>query len=56
MHYADKRTEVAAARVAQEVAAFLSQRGIAEVTVEPTAPTVEDSFMARMGAPSANAA
>ena len=56
MHYADKRTEVAAARVAQEVVAFLSQRGIAEVTVEPTAPTVEDSFMARMGAPSANAA
>jgi ABC-type multidrug transport system ATPase subunit len=56
MHYADRRTGVAADRIAQEVAAFLSQRGIAEVTVEPTAPTVEDSFMARMGAPSATAA
>jgi drug efflux transport system ATP-binding protein len=56
MHYADKRTDVAADRIAGEVQAFLSQRGVAEVTVEATTPTVEDSFMARMGAPSAKAA
>ena len=36
--------------------AFLSERGIAAVTVEPTAPTVEDSFMARMGAAPTKAA
>jgi ABC-type multidrug transport system ATPase subunit len=51
MHYADKRAEVATDRIAGDVQAFLTQRGIADVTVEPTAPTVEDSFMARMGAP-----
>jgi ABC-type multidrug transport system ATPase subunit len=51
MHYADKRTDVAAEGIVGEVQAFLSQRGIADVKVEPTRPTVEDSFMARMGAP-----
>jgi ABC-type multidrug transport system ATPase subunit len=56
MHYADQRTDVAADRIAQEVEAFLSQRGFAAVRVEPTAPTVEDSFMARMGAPPSKAA
>jgi ABC-type multidrug transport system ATPase subunit len=56
MHYADRRSDVAADRIAQEVEAFLSERGIAAVTVEPTAPTVEDSFMARMGAAPTKAA
>src|SRR5262245_25570450 len=56
MHYADKRTGLAADRIALQVQAFLSQHGIADVKVEPTAPTVEDSFMARMGAPAATVA
>jgi drug efflux transport system ATP-binding protein len=53
LHYADTRDPAAASpdQIAAEVRAFLSSRGFAGVAVEPTAPTVEDSFMARMGAP-----
>ncbi len=32
-----------------ELRAFLESRGFGNLTVEPTAPTVEDTFMARMG-------
>jgi ABC-type multidrug transport system ATPase subunit len=51
LHYADKRTDVPADRIATEMLAFLSSHGFDDASVERTAPTVEDSFIARMGAP-----
>jgi len=51
LHYADVRADAPADAVAADVRAFLEARGFHDVRVEPTAPTVEDAFMARMGAP-----
>ena len=51
LRYADARAAVAADAVAADVAAWLAARGFADVRVEPATPTVEDVFMARMGAP-----
>jgi len=34
-----------------ELRAFLQSRGFADAEVEATPPTVEDSFIAQMGAP-----
>jgi drug efflux transport system ATP-binding protein len=56
LHYADARRDLAADRIARDVQAFLTERGIADATVEPSAPTVEDAFMARMAAPGTHAA
>jgi len=50
LHYADRRAEASPGSVAAELAAFLAARGLA-ATVERVTPTVEDVFMARMGAP-----
>jgi ABC-type multidrug transport system ATPase subunit len=51
LHYADRRTQLPPDVVAAEVRAFLEARGFADIRVEATAPTVEDTFMARMGEP-----
>ena len=51
LHYVDDRTGEPPAAIANELRAFLASRGFADAIVEPTAPTVEDSFIARMGAP-----
>jgi len=51
LHYADKRGGLQAEQIAGELRAFLASRDFGEAVVEPTAPTVEDSFIARMGAP-----
>ena len=51
LHYVDGRAGQAAPALAAELQAFLASRGFADATVEPAAPTVEDSFIARMGAP-----
>jgi ABC-type multidrug transport system ATPase subunit len=51
LHYADARRDLAPERIAADVEAFLASRGFADVRVEQTAPTVEDTFIARMGAP-----
>jgi ABC-type multidrug transport system ATPase subunit len=51
LHYADARRDLAPDRIGADVAAFLASRGFADARVEPTPPTVEDSFIARMGAP-----
>jgi ABC-type multidrug transport system ATPase subunit len=51
LHYVDRRAGQPLASIADELRAFLASRGFADVTVEPTPPTVEDSFIARMGAP-----
>jgi ABC-type multidrug transport system ATPase subunit len=56
MHYSDKRTDMAADRIASELRTFLSSHGLSAVSVEPTPATVEDSFIARMSAPAAGAA
>jgi ABC-2 type transport system ATP-binding protein len=51
LHYVDGRPGEPPASIAGELEAFLTARGLADVRVEPTPPTVEDSFIARMGAP-----
>jgi ABC-type multidrug transport system ATPase subunit len=51
LHYADARRDLSPAQIAADVAAFLGSRGFAAARVEQTPPTVEDSFIARMGAP-----
>ena len=53
LHYTDRRAGEPPERIAAEIAAFLAERGFREVAVEPIAASVEDSFMARMGAASA---
>jgi hypothetical protein len=49
IHFTDKRTEVPAEAQQREIRAFLTNRGIDHLVVEATVPTVEDTFMARMG-------
>ena len=56
LHYADKRADAAVDRIAADVKAFLLSRDVDEVSVEPASPTVEDTFIARMGAPAGKAA
>jgi ABC-type multidrug transport system ATPase subunit len=51
LHYADARTELAPERIAADLLAFLSSGGFADAAVQRAAPTVEDTFIARMGAP-----
>ena len=49
-HYTDARADVPSDQLARDLVAFLTGRGFTHATVERTAPTVEDSFMARMAA------
>jgi ABC-2 type transport system ATP-binding protein len=49
IHFTDKRTEVPVEAQQREVREFLANRGMDHLAVEPTEPTVEDTFMARMG-------
>ena len=51
LHYVDARTDAVAPAIARELQAFLVSRGFEDATAEPTPPTVEDSFIARMAAP-----
>jgi ABC-2 type transport system ATP-binding protein len=46
MHYTDARVDVPADRIASDVTSFLTANGFADASVEPIAPTVEDSFIA----------
>jgi ABC-type multidrug transport system ATPase subunit len=48
LHYADARDSMPAEQIERELQAFLAARGFGEATVEQIAPTVEDSFIARM--------
>jgi ABC-2 type transport system ATP-binding protein len=50
LHYVDARAGEPPAAIARELQTFLASRGFADVRVEATPPTVEDSFIARMGA------
>jgi ABC-type multidrug transport system ATPase subunit len=56
LHFTDKRTGLGAEQIAAQARAFLETKGIEGPIVEPTEPTIEDSFMARMGAPEGEAA
>jgi drug efflux transport system ATP-binding protein len=51
LHYADTRADAPADAVAADLRGYLASRGFDGVRVEPTPPTVEDAFIARMGAP-----
>jgi len=52
MHYTDAREDAPVARIVEDVRTFLFAHGFAGASVEPLAPTVEDSFIARTeGAP-----
>jgi drug efflux transport system ATP-binding protein len=50
LHYVDTRSDARPEDVVAELRAFLATRGLA-ANVERVAPTVEDVFIARMGAP-----
>ena len=56
LHYVDRRADVPADRIARELRDFLSAQGFRDVSVEPSAATVEDAFIARMGAAEGTAA
>jgi ABC-2 type transport system ATP-binding protein len=47
IHYTDTRTDAPVDRLREELRSFLAANGFADASVEPLAPTVEDSFIAR---------
>jgi ABC-type multidrug transport system ATPase subunit len=51
LHYTDRRDGIPPDEIARGLTDFLRGRGFADVDVAPTAPSIEDSFMARMGEP-----
>jgi ABC-type multidrug transport system ATPase subunit len=51
LHYTDARPDRPAAELAEELRAFLRGQGLDSVEAAPAAVTIEDSFIARMGAP-----
>ena len=51
LHYTDKRLRHEPAEIRRELTDFLRSRGIEQVSVDTLAPSIEDSFIARMGAP-----
>jgi len=51
LHYTDRREGVAAEQLARELRDYLRARGFTDAAVEETRPTIEDTFMARMGEP-----
>jgi len=56
LHLADDRGGIDAAHAATDAASFLREQGFADAHVEPTAPTIEDVFISRMGAVNAQVA
>jgi drug efflux transport system ATP-binding protein len=51
LHLVDRRSGVPSNELARDAAAFLHQHGIADAEVSEAAPTIEDAFIDRMGAP-----
>ena len=51
MHFTDKRVDAGAEQIARDVAAYLRANGVEGATADPIDPTIEDTFIARMGAP-----
>ncbi|MBV9881138.1 MAG: ABC transporter ATP-binding protein [Gemmatirosa sp.] len=55
LHYTDARDDAPAGQVARELTTFLHAHGAADATVADATPTIEDVFIARMGASEAAA-
>jgi ABC-2 type transport system ATP-binding protein len=51
LHYTDRRDGVPPERIARDLREHLQARGFADADVQETEPTIEDTFMARMGEP-----
>jgi ABC-2 type transport system ATP-binding protein len=51
LHYTDRRDFRSPDEIARELRDYLVGRGFADAEVKPVAPTIEDTFMARMGEP-----
>jgi ABC-type multidrug transport system ATPase subunit len=51
LHYTDRRTTRAPEEIAEDLRRFATSRGLTGVEVATAAPTIEDVFIARMGAP-----
>ena len=51
LHYTDRRDAVSPDQIARELRGYLQGRGFADAEVGETQPTIEDTFMARMGEP-----
>jgi ABC-type multidrug transport system ATPase subunit len=51
LHYTDKRLHHAPRDIQRELMNFLLGRGIEHVSVDTIEPSIEDSFIARMGTP-----
>jgi ABC-2 type transport system ATP-binding protein len=51
LHYTDSRGDLAAGQIARELTDYLRAEGFPDAAVEAIPATVEDVFMARMGAP-----
>jgi ABC-type multidrug transport system ATPase subunit len=51
MHFTDRRHNAGAEEIARDLTAYLSSNGIRGATAETTEPTIEDTFISRMGAP-----
>ena len=49
LHYTDRRTDLPAEPIGQQLTEFLTSRGLAGVSTEPIPATIEDSFMAYLG-------
>src|SRR5262249_40614778 len=51
LHFTDRREQLAPEQIARELTDYLHGRGFADVDVNQASPTIEDTFMARMGEP-----
>ena len=51
LHLTDSRADAAADDIARDATTFLRDHGIEDAAVSPAEPTIEDAFIARMGAP-----
>jgi ABC-type multidrug transport system ATPase subunit len=51
IHYTDRRPNIGADQIERELTGLLAAKGITGTAVAPISATIEDSFMAQMGAP-----
>ena len=51
LHFTDRRTGAPIDQIAADLQAYLRGRGFPDVAIAAAAPTIEDTFMARMGEP-----
>ena len=51
LHYTDRRTAASVDQIAADLRGYLRGRGFTDVEVSAAPPTIEDTFMSRMGEP-----